>query len=151
MADAQDPGNRSGDVLIGQDPRPDGIVNIVVHIGKAVCPADDPAFQGLRNPVTGMTQNAHADFVSKIQSFAAIFQNVHHTQTLLIMAEGCAGGFRQRQFTGMAKGSMAQVMAHSNSLCQVFVQIQGLCDGSGDTADLNGVGHAGAVVIALGA
>ena len=41
-------------------------------------------------------------------------------------------------------------MSHGDGLCQIFVQPQRPCDGSGNAADLQGVGHPGAVVVALG-
>lgn len=38
---AQHIGDGLGDILLPQDARPDGIVDIVVHVGDLVRPADD--------------------------------------------------------------------------------------------------------------
>ena len=49
----------------------------------------------------------------------------------------------------MAKGSVTQIMAHGDGLSQIFIQPQGPGHGAGDPGDLQGVGQAGAVMIAL--
>ena len=41
-------------------------------------------------------------------------------------------------------------MAQGDGLRQVLIQSEGPGDGAGDAADLQGVGHAGAVVVPLG-
>ena len=66
------------------------------------------------------------------------------------MAEGLAQALAQSVLPGVAEGRVAQVMAHGNGLRQVLVEPQRPGDGSGDAADLQGVGHPGAVVVALG-
>ena len=149
MAAAQHPGNGLGNIARLQNACPDGIINIVIDIGIAVCPADNPSLQGLRDPRPCMPQDAHADFIGKIQPLTAIFQDVHHPEALLIMAEGLTHGFGQRHFTGMAEGGMAQVVAHGDGFCQILVELQALGDGAGNAADLDGVSHAGAVMVAL--
>ena len=96
-----------------------------------------------------MAQNTHANFIAQIQTCAIILQDIHHTQTLLVMMEGLTDTLRKRAFAGMAEGRMTQVMAQGNSLSQIFIQRQGPGDGSCDPGNLNGVGHAGAVMVTL--
>ena len=54
----------------------------------------------------GMSQNAHTDFVSQVQTGTVIFQHIHHTEALLIVAERDAHRFCQGYFTGMPEGGM---------------------------------------------
>ena len=63
------------------------------------------------------------------------------------MTERLPRGFCQRHFAGVTEGGMPQIMAHGNRLRQVLVEIQCLGNGSGNTADFNGMGHTGAVMV----
>ena len=121
----------------------------MVDIGDLVAAADHLPFQGFRPGVTGVAQNAHADFVGQIQAPAVPFQHVHHPQTLLIVAEGLSKAVRQGSFPRVSEGGVAQIMAHGDGLGQVLVEAQCPGDGPGDPGDLQSVGHAGAVVVPL--
>ena len=46
MAVAQDISDGTGNVVIGEDPCPNGIVNIVIDVGDLVGAADNLTFQG---------------------------------------------------------------------------------------------------------
>ena len=65
------------------------------------------------------------------------------------MGEAARGHLVQGPLSGVAKGGVAQVVAQGDGLGQVLVQPQGPRDGPGDAGDLQGVGHAGAVVVPL--
>ena len=65
------------------------------------------------------------------------------------MAEGLTQAFGQGHFAGMAKRGMAQIMAHGNGFRQIFIEAQGPGDGGCNPGDLQSMGHAGAVMIAL--
>ena len=64
MGMAQMGGNCTGNVIVGQNSRPHGVVNVMVDIGDLVRPTDDLSLLSLGNELTGMPQNAHADFVA---------------------------------------------------------------------------------------
>ena len=121
----------------------------MVDIGDLIGTADQLPFLGFGQDRAGMSQNRHAHFVSKVQTFTAVFQQVHHPKALLIVAEFIAQALRKGALAGMTEGGMAQVMAHGTGFCQVLVQIQRPCHGPGDPGHLQGVGHTGAVVVAF--
>ena len=146
---AQNIGDLPGNVVICQNARPDGIVNIVVDIGDLVTAADDLPFQGPGPAASGVAENAVPHLMGQVQAHAVPLQNVHHPQALLIVAEGLAQALGQGHLSRMAEGGMAQVVAHGNGLRQVLVEAQGPGNGAGDPGDLQGMGHAGAVVVSL--
>ncbi len=65
------------------------------------------------------------------------------------MAEGRPHDLRQRDLAGMTEGRMSKIVAEGDGLRKVLVQPQGAGDRPGDARDLQRVGHAGAVVVAL--
>ena len=149
VAVAQHIGDVDGDIVVGENARPDGVVNVVVDVGDLVGATHGLPLQRLRPVIPGVTQNAHADFIGQVQPLTVLFQNVHHSQALLIVAERLAKALAQNVLPGVAEGSVSQVMPHGNGFRQIFVQPQRPCDGSSNAADLQCVGHPGAVVVAL--
>ena len=141
--------NGIGDILIGQNARADRVVDIMVDIGDLITAAYHHALQCCGPGVTGMAENAVAHLVGQVQTPSVLFQHIHHTKALLIVAEGLSHAARQRILTGMTEGRMAQIVAHTNGLRQIFIESQCPCNGAGNAGNLQGVGHAGAVVIAL--
>ena len=122
MGVTQHIGNLLGDVVIGEDSRPDGIVDIVVHIGNLVAAPDDLSFQGFRPGFAGVAYNAHANLIGQIQAHAVPFQDVHYPQTLLVMTEGLAQAVGQSRLSGVTEGGVTQVVAHGNGLGQILVE-----------------------------
>ena len=55
----------------------------------------------------------------------------------------------QRPLSCMSKGGMTQIVPQCNGLSQILIEGQGPGNGAGDAADLQRMGHAGAVVVAL--
>ena len=98
-----------------------------------------------------MAQNSQSDFICQIQAFSVIFQIIHNPEALLVVTEGLAQADGQCRFPCMAKGGVAQVVAHGDGFCQIFVESQRPGHGPGNPGHLQGVGHAGAVVVSLGA
>ena len=121
----------------------------MVHIGNLVTAADNLTLQSRRPGVTGVAENAVADFVGQIQTFSVFFQHIHNPETLLVMAERLSQTPGQSHFTGMAERGMSQVMAHGNGFRQVFVEAKGTGNGGGNPGNLQSVGHAGTVVVAF--
>ena len=81
--------------------------------------------------------------------FSVFLQLLNNTQTLLVVAEGLSQALGQRHFAGVTKRRMAQVVAHSDCLRQVFIQTQRTGDGAGNAGHLQRVGHTGAVMVAF--
>ena len=121
----------------------------MVDIGDAVRDPDDLPLQRLRDLRPRVPDDAHADLVAQVQPPAIVFQPVDDPQGLLIMPERPPQDLRQRDLPGVAKGRMPQVVAQGRRLGQVLIQLQAPGDAAGDAADLQGVGHPGAVVVAL--
>ena len=65
------------------------------------------------------------------------------------MPEGLAQTPGKGRLSRVAERRVAQVVAHGNGLRQILVQAQGPGDGPRDAADLQGVGHPGAVMVPL--
>ena len=63
------------------------------------------------------------------------------------MAEFFPKAHRKSRFACMAKGGMSQIVSHSDGFRQILVQIQRPGNGSGNTADLDGMGHTGAIMV----
>ena len=55
----------------------------------------------------------------------------------------------QCPFSGVAEGSMSEIMPKCNGFSEIFIQLQGAAHGTGQAADFQCVGEAGAIVVAL--
>ena len=149
MGIAKDGRNLRRNVLVAKDPRPHGVVNVVVDVGDPVRKPDNLSLQGLRLVRAAVAQDAPADLIGQIQAQAVLFQLVHHPQRLLVVVEGDPHDLRQCRLSCMAEGSMAQVVTHGGCLGQVFIQAQGSGNGPGDPGYLQSMGHPGPVMVAL--
>ena len=147
MVMPQDIGYGIRDVPVGQEPRPDGIVNVMVYVGDLVGAANHHALQSLRPGFAGMAEDAVSDLIGKIQSLSVIFQHIHHPKRLLIVAEGSSQATGQGHFTGMAEGGVAQIVTHGDGFRQIFIQSQSPGDGGSDSRHLQSMGHAGTVMV----
>ena len=74
---------------------------------------------------------------------------VDHAQALFVVAEALRADFVQCGFARVAKRRMPEVVAEGNGFGQVFVQAQGARNGTPDLRNFEGMGQAGAVVVAL--
>ena len=97
-----------------------------------------------------MAENGHADLVGQVQALTVLLQLVHHPERLLVVAEGDAHDLAEGHFSGVAEGGVAQIVAQGRGFHQILVEPESPGNGAGNAADLQGVGHAGAVVVALG-
>ena len=146
---AQNINDRSGNIRIPQDACPHRIVDIVIDIGDSIGMTDDLSLQSFRDPVTGVTQNTHTHLVCQVQTLAVLFQYIHNSQALLIVAEGMPHAVAECALTGVTKGSVSQIVTHRDSLRQILIEIQRPGNGSCNAGYFNCVGHPGAVVVAL--
>ena len=89
--------------------------------------------------------------VQAVEGRIASLKPGHDTEGLNVVIEAAPGLHPGLQFVlaGMAEGRMAQVVGQGDRLGQFAVQPQGVGQGSGDLADLQRMGQAGAIVVAL--
>ncbi len=138
-----------GDILIAQDSCPNCIVDIVIHIGDLVTSAYNLPLQCLGNICPGMSKNSHANLICQIQPSAVMLQNVHDPQTLLIVMERDTQTFAQCGLPRVAEWRVSQIMPHCNCLSQILIQAKCPRYCSGNSADLQRVGHPGPIVVSL--
>ena len=96
-----------------------------------------------------MAQNTPADLVGEVQALPVLLQPVHHPQGLHVVLKAPGHDLVEDPLPGVAEGGVAQVVAVGRRLGQVLVELEAPGDGPGDADHLDGVGHAGAVVVAL--
>ena len=137
------------DIGLGQDPGAHGVVDIMVNVRNAVGRAHDLALERLGDKVSRVAENAHAHLIGQVQSRAVAFELVHHAQRLLVVAEGLVQHTGQRLFSRVAERRVAQIVAVGRGLRQILIEPQSAADCPRDARDLQRVGHAGAVMVAL--
>ena len=150
-----------GEIVEGDDAGADGVVDVVVDVRDRVADAHNLAFEGagdlagaaLEDDLAfGVVQDAVADFVGEVEaaSVPGAFEDVDNAKALLEMTEAAGEELVEDGFAGVSEGCVAKVVSESDSFGEVFVEEEGAGDGAGDLSDFEGVGHAGAVVIAFG-
>ena len=85
------------DILLSDDVGTDGIVDIVVDIGDPVGKTDDPSFHSV-------------GFLAEVQSLTVLFEYIHNTQTLLIVAKTALHQVVERSFACMTKRRMPEIV-----------------------------------------
>ena len=137
-----------------QDPGPQRVVDVVVDVGDAVDQLDDPPLQGRRPVRAGVVEDAVAHLLGQVQALAVALQHVDHPQRVDVVLEAVPAALAQRRvervLAGVAEGRVAEVVAEPDRLGQVLVEAERAGDRAGDPAGLEGVGEAGAVVVAFG-
>ena len=134
------------------------VVEVVVDIGDAVGDADDLALEraglargrvGDAGAELGVTKDAVADGIRQVETTTVAFQMIDDAQTLLVVAKS-GEGLGQGGLAGVAERGVTEIVAEADRLDQVLVEAEGAADGAGDLGDFEGVGEAGAVVVAGG-
>jgi hypothetical protein len=97
-----------------------------------------------------VVENAVPDLPGQVETAPVPFQVIHHSQALLVVAEGPAEEGRQGFLAQMAEGRVAQIVSQSDGFGQVLVQPQGPGGGPSDLGHLERVGEPNAVMVALG-
>src|SRR6185312_11970342 len=101
-----------------------------------------------------MLQDALATFERQIESAelgVALFELVDHTQRLQVVLEATVGAqtFVQRVLAGVAERRVAEIVREADGLCQLLVQAQRASGRARDLRDLDRMGDARAVEVAL--
>ena len=66
MGVAQHIRDGAGNIIVGQNTRPDSVIDIMVDIGDPVRVANDLALQGLRDIGTCVANDTHAHFICQV-------------------------------------------------------------------------------------
>ena len=149
MGEAQQLGDGDGDVGGVDDAPPHGVVDVVVDVGDLVGQAHHLPLPGLGALRPGVAQDAVPHLPGEVQPVPLLLQPVHHPQGLLVVLEAPGHDLAQQPLPRVPEGGVPQVVAQGDGLGEVLVEAQAPGDGAGDAADLQGVGHPGAVVIPL--
>ena len=121
----------------------------MVDVGDAVAQAHGDGLWRVVRRAVSVVQDAHARLVAEVQAAAVALKNVHNAQALLVVLEAAGVYLRQRALSGVAEWGMPQIVPQRYRLGQIFVQRERPRDGARKAADLQRVGQARAVVVAL--
>ena len=97
-----------------------------------------------------MLGNAVKHLNGEVEPLALFFQDVHHPQALVVMAEALGVELVQHRFPGVAEGGVPEIMAQGDGLGEMAVEAQGHGNGPGDLAYLEHMGEPGPVMVAGG-
>ena len=150
MGESQHAGHLQRNINGVDDAAPQGILNIVVDIGDVVGQPDHLALQRGGGLPLGVAEDAVAHLPGQVQPLSVFFQTLHHPQGLLIVSKAAGHQLVKGPLTGMSERGVPQIVSQGDGLGQVLVEGKRPGNGSGDSGDLQGVGHSGAVVVALG-
>ena len=129
----------------------DGVVQVVVDVGDPVRePHDLRLERGGRRHGPRMVHDAVAHLPRQVQALPVVLEVVDDPQALLAVAERAAQERRERLLAQMAERRVSQVVPERDGLRQVLVQAERARDRSGDVRDVERMGQADPVVVALG-
>ena len=122
------------------------VLNVVVHVGNAVCHTDNVALFGICHPI-GMAENAVADFCRQIQSLPVLLDQVNYTKALLIVPVPVGADAVENRFSAVPERRMSQIVPQCNGFGQILVEPQSTGNGTGNLCDFQRMGKTSAVVI----
>ena len=101
-----------------------------------------------------MAHDPVAHLLGEVQAGPVALERVHHAQRVLVVAEAHAEALHraavQHLLADVAEGRVPEVVPQADRLREVLVQAQRTSHGARDRGDLQRVGEARAVVVALG-
>ena len=68
----QDPGDGPGNVIVGENARPHGIVNVMIDISDLVRLSDNLSLPRLRHILPSVTQNAQTNLMAQVQALSIL-------------------------------------------------------------------------------
>ncbi len=137
-----------GQLLLMQNARADGVIDVMVNVGNPVRLGHHHAFQAGGLEGAGVVDDAIAHFPGQVEAIASL-QLVHHAQALHVVLEAARGQLVQCALPDVAKGCVAKVMRQGDGFGQVFVQKQAPGDGARHLGHFQGVRQPGAVMVSL--
>ena len=133
-------------ICLTQYARAHRVLNVVVHVGNAVCHTDNVALFGICHPI-GMAENAVADFCRQIQSLPVLLDQVYYTKALLIVSVPMGADAVENRFSAVPERRMSQIVSQCNGFGQILVEPQSTGNGTGNLCDFQRMGKTSAVVI----
>ena len=138
----------------GEHPGADRVVDVVVDVGDAVDDADDLPLERLRLVGPGVLEDPVAHLLREVEPAAVALEALDDAQRVLVVAEAVAAALAQqlveRLLAGVAERRMAEVVAEADRLDEILVQPQRTADAARDAGRLERVRQARAEMIALG-
>ena len=135
------------EVVLGEEPVPHGVVDVVVDVRDAVDEPHDLPLERLRLTLAGVREDPVADLVGEVE-------RARDRERLLVVAEAPAEALLhrgvERVLAGVPERRVPHVVAEPDRLDEVLVQPERPRDDARDRSRLERVGHARAVVVALG-
>ena len=130
---------------------PERVVDVVIDVGDAVGEPDD---LGLEGGGLGhgprVVHDAVAHLPGEVEARAVVLEVFDDAQALLVVAERPAQERRERLLAQVTERGVPQVVAQGDGFGEVLVEPQGSGRGPGDVRDVERVGEAHPVVVALG-
>ena len=145
---------RRRQVVLGEDPGADRVVDVVVDVGDPVDQSHHPTLERRRLAGAGVVEDPVADLLGQVQSLALALELVDDPSEwrLCLNPSRPALAHRpvERLLADVAERRVAEVVPEPDRLGQVLVQGQRPGDGPGDEAGLERVREPSPVVVALG-
>ena len=127
----------------------DGVLNVVVQKRNVVGAAHNAAL-GRAGPRAGRVgHNAVAHLPGQVKALPVALQIIHHAQALAVVGEPARAEPVERSLPRVAERRVAQIVAERDGLGQILIQAQRAGNRACDLGDLQRMGQAGAVVVAL--
>ena len=131
----------------------EGVLQIVAGVSDLVGEIDDLGLEGGVQAGAGKGVDALANFEGEVESveFGVFDFDLLHDAKALAAATEAAGILHQlieSLLDRVAKGGVTKIPGEGNGLSQVFIQAEGATKRAGEGSDLDGVGQAGADMIA---
>ena len=146
--------SRRRQVVLGEDPGADRVVDVVVDVGDPVDQPHDPPLERRRLAGAGVVEDPVADLLGQVQPSPVALEHVDHPQRVEVVLETPRRRARaapvERLLADVAERRVAEVVPEPDRLGQVLVQPQRPRDGPGDEAGLERVREPRPVVVALG-
>ena len=142
----------SGELLLSQQARAHGVVDVVIDVSDAVDHPHDPALERLRlRGAARVAQDSLTHLLGEIQAFAVPLEVLDDAQRVLVVAKArskaCLQAAVEHLLAYMPERRMPEIVSQPDRLDQVLVQLQRPRDRARDSRDLERVREARAVVV----
>ena len=136
-----------GNPLLRKHFSPDSVINIMINICNFIGKADYFPFHCRRHKGCLVVQHPVPYLPGQVQPLPILFQNFHNTDALHIMPEPIFAKGIEHMLPCMSKWSMPQIMPKGNSLHQILIQPESLCNCAGILGYLQCMGQPGPVMV----
>ncbi len=139
------------EVVRGENPCPDRIVDVVVQIGHSIDDADDLSLERRRLARPGVVEDPVARLPGEVQTTTVPLEHLDDPQRVLVVAEPAAEARLEHRVEGVlarvAERRVPEIMAKSDRLGQVLVQTERAGDDTSDPGRFERVRQPGAEMV----